>query len=90
MIFIDLNLDFGENVFDWVVSDDESMFCFVMSVNVFCGFYVGSFEGIWEILVFVVWGGVVIGVYFGYWDYENFGWMKVDIDLIILQGYVEY
>lgn len=65
MVIVDLNCDLGESFGNYRLGNDKEILCYVMFVNIVCGFYVGDFLVMREIVKLVLSENVVIGVYFG-------------------------
>lgn len=79
MFQIDINCDLGESFGVYKIGFDEEILDYVIFVNIVCGFYVGDFIVMCKIVVFVVEKGVKIGVYFGLFDFQGFGWRQIVI-----------
>jgi 5-oxoprolinase (ATP-hydrolysing) subunit A len=70
---IDLNADAGEAFGAWKMGDDETLFDFISTVNVACGFHAGDPLTMQRTLGLAKRKGVAIGAHPGYRDLVGFG-----------------
>ncbi len=70
---IDLNADAGESFGAWKLGNDETLFDFISTVNVACGFHAGDPVTMQRTLELAKRKGVAVGAHPGYPDLVGFG-----------------
>jgi 5-oxoprolinase (ATP-hydrolysing) subunit A len=75
MLSIDLNCDMGEStaLWDYHIEKDLSLFPFISSVNLACGFHAGDAQTMHELVDAALPAGIAIGAHPGFLDRGNFG-----------------
>ncbi len=70
---IDLNADVGESFGSYTIGEDETLFDFITSANIACGFHAGDFNIMRETVELAARKNVSIGAHPGYPDLQGFG-----------------